>query len=145
MTTALEGGEGSASRPGFSLPLRKTRYPLYRRLGGPQGRSGQVRKILPPRGLDPWTVQRVVRRYTDYATRLTITQCAWAILFCHVCLSVWLYYIFPRFLINGMIFGRKNWLNMQCVFWYFLIFFWSISHPNKNSARFRHSFIHVFR
>ena len=38
-------GEGSASRPGRSLPLGKTRYPFYRRLGGPQGRSGQVRKI----------------------------------------------------------------------------------------------------
>jgi hypothetical protein len=45
MTAALEGGEGSASRPGRSLPPGKTRYPLYRRLGGPQGRSGQVRKI----------------------------------------------------------------------------------------------------
>ena len=33
-------GEGSASRPGRSLPPGKTRYPLYRRLGGPQGRSG---------------------------------------------------------------------------------------------------------
>ena len=33
-------GEGSASRPGRILPLRKTRYPLYRRLGGPQGWSG---------------------------------------------------------------------------------------------------------
>jgi len=32
MTTALEGGEGSASRPGRSLPPGKTRYPLYRRL-----------------------------------------------------------------------------------------------------------------
>ena len=48
MTTALEGGEGSASRPGRSLPQGKTRYLLYRRLGGPQGRSGEVRKILPP-------------------------------------------------------------------------------------------------
>jgi len=28
-----------------------TRYPLYRRLGGPQGRSGQVRKISPPTGI----------------------------------------------------------------------------------------------
>ena len=27
----------SASRPGRSLPLGKTRYPLYRRLGGPPG------------------------------------------------------------------------------------------------------------
>ena len=37
MTSALEGGEGSASRPDRSLPPGKTRYPLYRRLGGPQG------------------------------------------------------------------------------------------------------------
>jgi hypothetical protein len=29
------------------LPLGKTRYPLYRRLGGPQGRSGRLRKISP--------------------------------------------------------------------------------------------------
>jgi hypothetical protein len=34
-------------------PPGKTRYPLYRRLGGPQGRSGQVRKISPPPGFDP--------------------------------------------------------------------------------------------
>jgi hypothetical protein len=36
-------GTGSASRPGRSLPPGKTRYLLYRRLGGPQGWSGQVR------------------------------------------------------------------------------------------------------
>ena len=57
MTTALEGGEGSASCPGRSLTPGETRYPLYRRLGGPQGRSGQVRKISPPLGFDPRTVQ----------------------------------------------------------------------------------------
>ena len=51
MTTALEGGEGSASRPGCSLPPGKTRYPLYRRLRGSQGRSGQVQKISPPTGI----------------------------------------------------------------------------------------------
>jgi hypothetical protein len=28
-------GEGSVSRPGRSFPPGKTRYPLYRRLGGP--------------------------------------------------------------------------------------------------------------
>ena len=36
------------------LPLftpEKTRHPLYRRLGGPQDRSGQVRKISPPTGI----------------------------------------------------------------------------------------------
>ena len=65
-------GWGSASRPGHSLPLGKTRYPLYRRLGGPQGRSGQVRKISPPPGFDPRTIQPVASHYTDSATRPTL-------------------------------------------------------------------------
>ena len=52
----------------------KTRYPLYRRLGGPHGRSGQVRKISPPTGFDPRTVQPVASRYTDYATRPTMSR-----------------------------------------------------------------------
>ena len=69
LTTATEGGEGSASRPGRFLPPGKTRYPLYRRLGWPQGRSGQVRKISSPPGFDPRTVQPVASRYTDYTTR----------------------------------------------------------------------------
>jgi hypothetical protein len=43
------------------------RYPLYRRLGGPQDRSGGVREISPPPGLDPRTVQPVASRYTDWA------------------------------------------------------------------------------
>ena len=34
-----------------ALPAGNTRYPLYRRLGGPQGRSGRLRKILPPTGI----------------------------------------------------------------------------------------------
>jgi hypothetical protein len=50
-----------------ALPTGKTRYPLYRRLRGPQGRSGRVRKILPPPGFDPRTVQPVAIRYTDWA------------------------------------------------------------------------------
>jgi hypothetical protein len=40
-TSALDGGEWSASRPGRDLTRGKDpRYPLYRRLGGPQNRSG---------------------------------------------------------------------------------------------------------
>ena len=65
-------GEGSASRPGRSLPPGKTRYPLCMRLGGPQDRSGQVRKISPPQGFNPRTVRPVASRYSDYATRPTI-------------------------------------------------------------------------
>jgi hypothetical protein len=44
------------------LPPGKTRYPLYRRRGGPQNRSGRVRKISPPPGFDPRPVQPVVSR-----------------------------------------------------------------------------------
>jgi hypothetical protein len=44
----------------------------YSRLGGPQGLSGQVRKISSPPGFDPRTVQPVANRYTDYATRPTL-------------------------------------------------------------------------
>jgi hypothetical protein len=44
-TSALEGGESSSSRPGRFLPPGKTRYLLYRRLGGPHDRYGKVRKI----------------------------------------------------------------------------------------------------
>jgi hypothetical protein len=50
-----------------ALPPGKTRYPLYRRLGRPQGRSGRMRKISPPPGCDPRTVQPVASRYTDWA------------------------------------------------------------------------------
>jgi len=49
----------------------KTRYLLYRRLGGPQGRSGQARKISPPPGFDTRTVQPLASRFTDWATRPT--------------------------------------------------------------------------
>jgi len=49
-----------------TLPPGKTQYPLYRRLCGPQGRSGWVRKISPPPVFDPRTVQPVASRYTDW-------------------------------------------------------------------------------
>ena len=50
-----------------ALPPRKTRYPLYRRLGGPQGRSGRVWKISPPPGFDLRNVQPIASRYTYWA------------------------------------------------------------------------------
>jgi hypothetical protein len=68
MTNGTRRGEGSVSRPGRSLPPEKTRYPLYRRLRGPQGRYVQVRKISPQPGFDPRTVQPVASRYIDWAT-----------------------------------------------------------------------------
>jgi hypothetical protein len=47
MTSALEAGEWSAARPGRTLPPGKTQYPFYRRLGGPQDRSGQAENLAP--------------------------------------------------------------------------------------------------
>jgi hypothetical protein len=41
--------------------------------GWAHGKSGWVQKILPPLGLDPWTVQYVVSNYTNY-TILILTN-----------------------------------------------------------------------
>ena len=92
-------GEGSASRPVRSLPPGKSRYPLYRSLGGLQGRSGQVRKNSPPPGFDPRTVQPVASRYTDHAARpiyiyitlhiIYIILCYWNI---YLCCSIFVFY-----------------------------------------------------
>ena len=62
LTSALDGAGWSTPRPG-RFTSRNTRYPLYRRLGLPQGRSGRVRKISPPTVFDPRTVQFVASRY----------------------------------------------------------------------------------
>ena len=48
-------GEWSAARPGRTLSPGKIRYPLYRRLGGPQDQSGRAENLALP-GFDPRTV-----------------------------------------------------------------------------------------
>jgi hypothetical protein len=53
-------------------PPGKTQYPLYRRLGGSQGRSGRLWKISPPPAFDPRTFQPVANNYTDWATGPTV-------------------------------------------------------------------------
>ena len=49
MASALDG-VGVQRHALAALPPGMTWYPLYGRLGGPQGRSGRVRKISPPTG-----------------------------------------------------------------------------------------------
>jgi hypothetical protein len=58
LTTALEEVSVQCHVPA-ALRAGMTRYQLYRRLGGPQSRSGRVRKTSPPPGFDPRTVQPV--------------------------------------------------------------------------------------
>jgi len=55
------GGGWSTPRPGR---FTRGKDPVLI-VGRPQDRSGQVRKISPPPGFDPRTVQPVAIRYTD--------------------------------------------------------------------------------
>ena len=71
MTAELEGGEWSAARPGRTLPPGKTRYPFYRKLCGPQGRSGRAENLVPT-GIRSRTVHPVVSRYTDWTTKVLV-------------------------------------------------------------------------
>ena len=59
-------GGGDQRHAPAVLPAGKTRYPLYRRLGGPQGRSGRVRKLSPPPRFDPRTIPPVASHYNDW-------------------------------------------------------------------------------
>jgi hypothetical protein len=65
--TSVLDGVGCQLYALAALPPEKTRYQLYRRLGGTQGRSGRVRKISPQPEFNPRTVQSVASRYTDLA------------------------------------------------------------------------------
>jgi len=59
-------GLGGQLRAPTALPRGKTRYTLYRSLGGPHGLYGQVRKISTPQGFDPRIVQPLASRYSLY-------------------------------------------------------------------------------
>ena len=70
LTSALDGVGGKRHAPDTLTP-GQTRYPVYRRMGGPQGRSRRVWKISPPPGFDIRTVQPVASRYTDWPISAT--------------------------------------------------------------------------
>ena len=61
-------GVGRQRHTPAALTLGYTRYPLYRKLGGPQSGPDGCGKSLPPIGFGPRTVQPVASRYTDWAT-----------------------------------------------------------------------------
>ena len=97
MTTALEGGEWSAKRPSRTLPSWKTRYPFYRRLGGPQGRSGRAENLVPTgirsrtngrstwdksvllpwTGIEPFGITQLLCRY--FISFCLVLQADWAL------------------------------------------------------------------
>ena len=63
LTSTLDGVDAKRHSPAALSP-GKTRWTLYRRPSGTQGRSGRVRKISLAPGFDPRTVQSVASRYT---------------------------------------------------------------------------------
>jgi len=69
MTAAVEGDKWSAARPGRTLPPENTRYPFYRRLGGPQGWSRRAENLVPTR-----IRRRSVQNVFSWATRPTLVN-----------------------------------------------------------------------
>jgi hypothetical protein len=57
-----------------ALPLGMNQYLLFKKLGGPHGRSGRVRKISPPPGFDPPTVQPVASRYAEKLYNTSVSE-----------------------------------------------------------------------
>jgi len=78
----IRRGWVSTPRPGRFTPGKDTRYPLYRRLRGPRGRSERLRKISPTPRFEPLFVKPVDSHCTD--TSLTITNST----FCPQCIYV---------------------------------------------------------
>ena len=72
-----EMGVGGQRHAPAALTPAKTRYPLYRRLDRPQGRSGRARKISPSPRFVLRAVQPVASRYTDWAIPTHITTAIW--------------------------------------------------------------------
>jgi hypothetical protein len=64
LTSALDGGEGG-QRHALAAFLPVSGHPWYRRLGGPRGRSGRMRKMSPAPGFDSQNVEPVASRYAD--------------------------------------------------------------------------------
>ena len=72
LTSALNGVRGQYHAPAI-LPPGKSRYPLYRRLGGPQGWFGRVRKTLPPAEIR--SPNRPVRSPSLYQLSYPVAAC----------------------------------------------------------------------
>jgi hypothetical protein len=74
LTSALDGGELSPSRPGLFTPRERSPwYPLNRSLGGPRsrsGRGGEEKHFQPLPGLEHLIIQPVAQHDTTEISRL---------------------------------------------------------------------------
>jgi len=123
MTTALEGGEWPAARPGRTLLPGKTQYPFYRRLGGSQGPSGRAENLvltgIPTRTVQPVAQSLYRQSYRTHGKAMSImysefvfvalgiqhAMCMRRINMCSLPSSL---IFFPHFLTNGTIFEKTK-------------------------------------
>jgi hypothetical protein len=73
LQTALDGVGGQCHALAALPPRKEPWYPLYRRLGGLQGWSGWVWKILPP-AFDPQAIHAVASHYINYTIPVHIDR-----------------------------------------------------------------------
>jgi hypothetical protein len=69
-------------------------------------------------------------------------QSVCAVLYCHLWL-VWLYHIFPHYLINGTTFEKKIIEHKIYILIFSTNFVWNITHTKKTSARYYHKYTYV--
>jgi hypothetical protein len=67
LTSAVNEVGGQRHAPATLPPGERPGTHCVGGVGGPQGRSGRIQKILPPPAFDPQTVQLLASRYTDWA------------------------------------------------------------------------------
>ena len=72
MTMALEGGEGSASRPGCSLPPVKDPVPIVQEDGWDAGTVWTGAENLAPPGVDARTVQQDILLCFKYINQVKL-------------------------------------------------------------------------
>jgi hypothetical protein len=60
-------GVGGQCQSSAAFPPKITQQPVWRRLGGPQGKSGLVRNTSPPTGIRSSGRSALACRYTDWA------------------------------------------------------------------------------
>jgi hypothetical protein len=70
-------------------------------------------------------------------------QSACTVLYCHLW-PVRHCHIFPRYLINGTIFGKNVTQPKRCILIFSASFVWNISHYKKNETRYYHKCTNVF-
>jgi len=76
LISALDWGRWSTQRSGPLIP-GKDRYPLYKRLGGPHGRSGRCLKSRPPPGFDPsFPILKTQNAYAELQATTWLVLCS---------------------------------------------------------------------